>query len=317
MPVFGPVPSRRLGRSLGVNNIPPKHCTYSCVYCQVGRTPRHEVERREFFPPADLATEVIGRIRSCRDAGEPLDWVTFVPDGEPTLDVHLGEEIRMIRPHGVPVAVITNGSLLHRDDVREEVAGANWVSVKVDAVEPRTFRKVDRPHPSLDAETVLGGVEAFAAEYRGTLVTETMLVRDLNDSREEAERIANFLARLRPAVAYLAVPTRPPAEEWVEAPPEERVLAAFEAFRERGLRVELLVGWEGGDVAVSGDPREDILAVTSVHPLREDAVLELLAKAGRGRELLDEMVAAGEILAVEHNGHRFWVRRFPGIHGRS
>ncbi len=317
MPVFGPVPSRRLGRSLGVNNIPPKRCTYSCVYCQVGRTPRQEVERRSFFPPAELCTEVIARVRECRTAGEPLDWVTFVPDGEPTLDVHLGEEIRAIRPHGVPVAVITNGSLLHRDDVRAEVAEANWVSVKVDAVDPATFRRVDRPHPSLDPDTVLDGVATFAGQYRGTLVTETMLVRGLNDSPGEAERIADFLAGIRPAAAYLAVPTRPPAEAWVEPPEEAAVLSAFEAFRARGLRVELLIGWEGGDVAATGDPRQDLLAITSVHPLRDEAVDELLAKGCAGRELLDEMVARGEVLALEHAGHRFWVRRFPGIHGRD
>ncbi len=260
---------------------------------------------------------MIDRVRACRAAGEPLDWVTFVPDGEPTLDVHLGEEIRAIRPHGMPVAVITNGSLLHREDVRAEVGEANWVSVKVDAVEPRAFRRVNRPHPSLDAGTVLRGIEAFAREYRGTLVTETMLVRDLNDSPGEAARTADFLARVRPAVAYLAVPTRPPAEAGVEPPPEDRVLAAFAAFRERGLRVELLVGWEGDEVAATGDPRRDILAVTAVHPLRDDAARALLAKAGAEARLLEEMAAAGEILPVDYRGHRFWVRRFPGIHGRS
>jgi wyosine [tRNA(Phe)-imidazoG37] synthetase (radical SAM superfamily) len=108
MRAFGPVPSRRLGRSLGINNIPPKACTYSCVYCQVGRTSEMQVERRSFYDPEEVVQDVWDRVQRSTEAGETIDYLTFVPDGEPTLDVHLGREIELLKPLGIPIAVITN-----------------------------------------------------------------------------------------------------------------------------------------------------------------------------------------------------------------
>lgn len=128
MITFGPVPSRRLGRSLGVNHVPPKNCSYACVYCQVGATDRMRIDRSRFLDPAEVVDAVARRISSCREEREPVDFVTFVPDGEPTLDLHLGEEIRGVRSLGVPVAMITNGSLLGRPEVREELSAADLVS---------------------------------------------------------------------------------------------------------------------------------------------------------------------------------------------
>jgi wyosine [tRNA(Phe)-imidazoG37] synthetase (radical SAM superfamily) len=119
MLTFGPVPSRRLGRSLGINNIPPKSCTYSCVYCQVGPTPRTEVLPRAFYAPTQIVQEVKAHLARLRERGERVDYLTFVPDGEPTLDSRLGETIDRLRPLGIPIAVISNGSLLSREDVRE------------------------------------------------------------------------------------------------------------------------------------------------------------------------------------------------------
>jgi len=100
--VFGPVPSRRLGRSLGINNIPPKICSYSCVYCQLGRTLRMEIERRAFYEPEELIRAVRERVEELREGGERIDYLTFVPDGEPTLDSNLGEEIAALKDLGIP-----------------------------------------------------------------------------------------------------------------------------------------------------------------------------------------------------------------------
>ncbi|HIC92765.1 MAG TPA: radical SAM protein, partial [Anaerolineae bacterium] len=127
MKAFGPVPSRRLGRSLGVNNIPPKVCTYSCVYCQLGRTTGMQVKRQTFYRPGELLRDVEEKVRSARGAGEAIDYLTFVPDGEPTLDLGLGRAIELLRPLGIKIAVLTNASLLWREDVREELMRADWV----------------------------------------------------------------------------------------------------------------------------------------------------------------------------------------------
>jgi len=147
MLAFGPVPSRRLGQSLGINNIPPKSCSYSCVYCQVGPTVKTATAPRIFHDPEVLAAAVTERVQTLRNQNEKIDFLTFVPDGEPTLDVHLGDAIKLIKPLGVAVVVITNGSLLWQPEVRERLMNANWVSVKVDAVKENAWARINRPYP--------------------------------------------------------------------------------------------------------------------------------------------------------------------------
>jgi wyosine [tRNA(Phe)-imidazoG37] synthetase (radical SAM superfamily) len=138
---FGPVRSRWLGWSLGINNVPRKTCTYSCVYCQVGATDRARLEREASFEPGAVVTAVQERLAECLEHGQPVDCARFVPDGEPTLDRNLGEAIRGVAALGTKVAVLTNGTLLWRDDVREELAPADWVSVKIDTVDEATWQR--------------------------------------------------------------------------------------------------------------------------------------------------------------------------------
>ncbi len=312
--VFGPVPSRRLGRSLGVNNIPPKHCTYSCVYCQLGRTDHLIVSRRKFYDWNFIVREVVNKVNKV--GLNSIDYVTFVPDGEPTLDAFLGREIRKIKEKiPVRVAVITNGSLLWMDDVRSDLLESDWVSVKVDAVTEDTYRRVDRPHPSLRLPAVFGGIKEFARTYNGVLVTETMLVAGLNDSVSELEETAKFIEELSPAKAYIAVPIRPPAEAWAVPPSEKVVLSAYQIFEEHlGDRVELLIGAEGGDFVIDPDkPVESILGIISVHPIRKNVLTKLLSDKGLDpEEVIDMLTGSGEAVLVEFEGEEFLVRRLPG-----
>jgi len=176
MLAFGPVPSRRLGQSLGINNIPPKSCSYSCVYCQVGPTKQTATVPRTFYDPDALAAAVTKRVQALRAQNEKIDFLTFVPDGEPTLDEHLGDAIELLKPLGLPVAVITNGSLLWRPEIRERLAQADWVSVKVDAVHQDAWARINRPAPSLRLSEILEGVRRFASAFEGFLATKTMLI---------------------------------------------------------------------------------------------------------------------------------------------
>ena len=317
MIVFGPVPSRRLGRSLGINHIPPKVCSYACVYCQIGQTTRQQIERRTFYPPDLVVEQVTQRVEQLRAAGETIDYLTFVPDGEPTLDVHLGELIDRLRPLGIEIAVITNGALLDRADVRAELARGDWVSLKVDTVHERMWLNINRPHASLNLPAMLAGMREFAGNFTGTLTTETMLVHMVNDSLPELEAVAEFISGLRPAIAYISVPTRPPAEPWVEPPDEATLNSAYQIFRARLPRVELLTGNEGDAFSSTGNAEQDLLSITAVHPLREDAVAALLAKSGAEFSVVEQLVARRLLVETEYTGERFYVRRLARTEMKS
>jgi len=311
MKVYGPVPSRRLGQSLGVNNIPPKICTYSCVYCQLGRTISLHSERRTFYDPTEIASDAERQIRKARDRDERIDYLTIVPDGEPTLDVNLGREIGLLKELGIKVAVIENASLLWREDVRDDLSEADWVSLKVDAVTEEAWRKVCRPHSALNHETVLRGMADFADMFKGELATETMLIEGLNDSVEEVEKIADFLATLRPSKAYIAIPTRPPAERWVKPASEQSINRAFQIFDGVLDHVEYLIGYEGNAFAFTGNVEEDLLSISSVHPMREEGVAELLSKAGSDWSVVRKLLDEQRLIELEYGGNKFYMRRLP------
>jgi len=306
---FGPVPSRRLGRSLGINNIPPKVCTYSCIYCQLGRTMKMQIERQAFYEPEEIRQDVQDKVELVQGAGGPIDYLTFVPDGEPTLDAYLGQEIESLKPLGLKIAVITNGSLIGRADVRADLMKADWVSLKVDSVREEIWRRIDRPHRSLRLPSILDGMLEFAETYSGELVTETMLVAGVNDGEGHIEEVADFLSRLGPSTAYLAIPTRPPAEDWVQSPDEETINRSHQILSRILGRVEYLIGYEGTAFASTGNVEEDLLSITAVHPMREDAVDELVARDGEEWPVVHRMIAQGQLISIEYEGERFYMRK--------
>jgi wyosine [tRNA(Phe)-imidazoG37] synthetase (radical SAM superfamily) len=195
---------------MGINNIPPKICTYACVYCQLGRTIKMQVQRQPFYKPEQILEDVRSKVEKGHEAGEPIDYLTFVPDGEPTLDLGLGREINLLKSLGIKTAVITNSSLMLRGEVRAALLNADWVSLKADSADEKIWQRIDRPHGMLQLGRIMDGMRDFAEAYTGHLVTETMLVEGLNNGVEQLEKAAGFIAGLRPAIAYLAVPTRPP-----------------------------------------------------------------------------------------------------------
>jgi wyosine [tRNA(Phe)-imidazoG37] synthetase (radical SAM superfamily) len=311
MIAFGPVPSRRLGNSLGINNIPPKICTYSCVYCQLGRTNKMQVKRRIFYNPQKILRAIQDKVKKVKETGASIDYLTFVPDGEPMLDINLGYEIDLLKILGIKIAVITNGSLIWREDVREALMKADWVSLKIDSVQEEFWRRINRPYETLKLSSIQQGMLEFARTYRGELVTETMLVRTVNDSENGLSNIADFLARLRPDRAYLAIPTRPPAEEWAQPPPEEIINQAYHILHERIDQVEYLIGYEGNDFAFTGNLEEDLLSITAVHPMREEAVNDFLTRAGSDWSVIHRLINRGQLIETKYKGRKFYMRRLP------
>lgn len=308
--VYGPVPSRRLGRSLGVNNIPPKICSYSCVYCQLGRTLKLEAEPRSLYEPTRITEQIAAKLKQLQEDGQQADYLTFVADGEPTLDINLGQEIEAAKKLGVKVAVITNGSLLCHESVRQNLQMADWVSLKVDTVSEGVWLRVNRPHHSLKLEAILQGMADFIRGFNGELVTETMLTRSVNDSISELSKVAEFLVTLKPATAYLAVPTRPTAER-AEIVSESAINTAYQVLTGKITKVENLIGYEGNAFACTGNVPEDILSITSVHPMKEEAVTELLKSAGAGWETIKYLIDSRKLVRLEYQGEKFYMRRLP------
>jgi len=310
---YGPVPSRRLGRSLGINNIPAKTCTYSCVYCQLGRTTRMPVDRQPFYDPERIFAEVQEKVGRCRAVGESIDYLAFVPDGEPTLDVNLGKEIELLRNLGVKIAVLTNASLIDRDDVKDALAKVDLVSLKVDAVSEDIWHKVNRPQRSLNLSSMLAGMRDFAKMFKGQVISETMLIEKFNDTDEEIRKIAAFLMGLQPSKAYIAIPTRPPAENWVHAAGEDKINLAYQILSGSlgPDRVEYLIGYEGDAFASTGRIEEDLLSITSVHPMRREAVEGLLRKTDSDWPVVESLIKKEKLIQIGYGGHDFYMRKLP------
>ena len=304
---FGPVPSRRLGHSLGINNIPPKICTYSCIYCQLGRTNNFQVERKKFYEPQDILNSVKEKIKSTNNG--IIDYITFIPNGEPTLDINLRKEIELVKSSGIKVAVISNASLMWRDDVRDELSKADWVSVKIDAISQDIWHRVNRPYKTLKLNKILNGISKFSKTFEGELATESMLIKNLNDSQREIEKIADFIKKLHSKKSYISIPTRPPAEKWTEPTGEININIAYQIFNERGIDVELITGYEGNAFSSTGNLEEDILSITAVHPIREDGINELLKKTGKHWDLIEDLLKKGKIIETEYKNKKFYLRK--------
>ncbi len=295
---------------MGINNIPPKSCSYSCLYCQVGTTRDQIINPRAFYAPEAVFQQVSQQLKKVRGNNEVVDYLTFVPDGEPTLDINLGRAIDLLQPLGVPVAVITNASLLWQQDVRAALCKADWVSLKVDSINSAVWKKLNRPHHALHIDDVMAGIRSFAREYQGELVTETMLISGINDTKQDLEAVADFLAETGISCNYLSIPTRPTAEGGLQAPDEAVLNRCYQIMAAALPRVEYLTGYEGDAFASSGDVCKDILSITAVHPLRESAVDELLKRADADWSVVDKLVANNELKQVVYHGEHFYVRCF-------
>jgi len=307
--VFGPVPSRRLGRSLGINNIPPKICTYSCIYCQIGRTFNMSSERNIFYQPEYILESVKSKVKDTINKGGSIDYLTFVPDGEPTLDKNLGMEIDRLKSLGIKIAIITNSSLLWLDEVRDDLYKADLVSVKVDSIDPDIWKKINRPCKALDIEEIKSGLIKFSKNFKGTLFTETMLVRDYNDKPLDLINTASFIKRLNPQKSFISVPIRPPAEKSADIPKEETINLTYQIFYENNLETELLIGYEGNDFFYSENVEEELLSIVSVHPMREDALDSYLRKAGREFDIVKNMLEKDKIREIIYKDKKYYLRK--------
>jgi len=303
--VYGPVPSRRLGRSLGVDLVPFKTCSYDCIYCQLGRTTDKTVERRAYFD----VPEIIAEVKTHLAAGVPPDFITLAGSGEPTLHSGLGILIRGLKNlTEIPIAVLTNGSLLWRSDVRDDLAAADLVIPSLDAGDEALFQYVNRPHPEISFERMVEGEIEFARQFRGEIRLELFMLDGVTGIPSEAEKMAGWARRIRPARVELNTVTRPPGEDF--------------AFPVAAQRMEALKTLFDGPVDVIGEgpsppasgkdfsetAEEEILAMLRRRPCTcEDVAAGLSLHLTEAIKQLDHLNKAGKIARILVDGRGYYA----------
>lgn len=258
---YGPVPSRRLGRSLGVDLVPPKTCDFDCIYCQLGRTDRTTVERREYTPVDEAVAEVRRRLE---EGAEP-DWVTLGGSGEPTLHSGFGDIAARIEAFAEPpLALLTNGSLFYLPEVRAACAPLDLVLPSLDAGDEETFQRINRPHSSLTFERLVEGLVRLREEFSGRMWLEVFIIGGVNSSDEQVQRIGRRIERIDPDRVQINTAVRPPAEAGLRVPSPQRL---EEIRRMLGPRAEVIARGAGTQPTAGGEARrEEILDMLRRRP---------------------------------------------------
>lgn len=294
--IFGPVPSRRMGSSLGISPIPEKTCNYSCVYCQLGRTDQMTNVRRDFFPVEDILAEFQTEIQHI-----DCDVVTIVGEGEPTLYSNLGLLIDgMHKITDKPIAVITNGALLYDPEVRADLMRADLVLPSCDAYDEESFNKIDRPIGSIKFQEVQEGLVEFSKEYKGQLWLEIMLIDGMNTSEEALQKMKNYIDKVRHDRVYINTPVRPPAEEEVNEATEKSISRACGLME--GISIEQLAA--GDFHSEYPDHIEALVHICSRHPMNQFEVNTFLdsRKVNSKAQIIEQLKMDSRIQAINYKG---------------
>ena len=300
--LFGPVPSRRFGRSLGVDLTPYKTCSLDCVFCQLGRTTNKTLDRREY-----IATDrVVEELRQWLAGGGRADYVTLSGSGEPTLHSRFGEVIDVVHRHGaMAAAVLTNGTLLTHEEVRDAAARADVVKISLSAWDQEAFERVNRPHEALRFDRVLDGMHRFRASFAGKVWLEVFLVAGLNDHPSDVEKIAALAARIGPDRIHLNTAVRPPAEPFVEPVPKDRLAPLCGLFRPAAETI--------AEVDIRRDPKLPINEQTILSMLqRRPCTSEQIAQGfgmhfNEVAKYLGRLIRSGRIREVRKNGAVYYA----------
>jgi wyosine [tRNA(Phe)-imidazoG37] synthetase (radical SAM superfamily) len=261
--LYGPVPSRRLGRSVGIDLVPHKICTYDCIYCQIGKTTEKTLTRKEYVP----VKEIIEEVKQFLEEGtSSIDYLSLTGSGEPTLHSQIGSVIEGIKAiTSIPVAVITNGSLLYEEEVRQGLLRADIVLPSLDAASSEVFMKINRPRSGFSVEKVIEGLVEFRKAYKGQIWLEMLFCKGVNDGKEELLRMKKVLDRIRPDRIHLNTVVRPPSEKWA-VPLNQKEMEEIRAFF--GEKAEIISEFDRHPPAVAErDIKQEILEILKRRPL--------------------------------------------------
>ena len=302
---FGPVNSRRLGLSLGVDLLVKKTCSFNCIYCEIGASPIITCKRSEYTPTADIIAEIDSVLRD-QSNSKPIDVITITGSGEPTLHSGLGKIIHHIkRSTDLPIAVLTNGSLLHRAEVREDLLEADIVIPSLDAARENSFRKINRPASCNSLQDIIDGLAVFSHEFKGRIWLEILVVKGLNDGPEDIAALQQAVRRIRPERVQLNTVARPPLEEWA-APVSQKELQQIAEMLPG--KVEIIADFSQKRPEKSRSANEsELLEILQRRPCTSSDIREALSLDRDFVETaLENLVQSGKATFVNHQGKKYY-----------
>ena len=303
--VYGPVPSRRLGNSLGIDPLPLKTCNYQCIYCQLGKTNNFTNIRKNYFPKKDILTEIEKAIKLNKNK---FDYITFVGSGEPTLYKDLKDLIiRAKELSEKPICVITNGSLLYEKEVQNALISSDVVLPSLDAGDETSFIKTNRPHPSISFDNLIQGFIDFRKIFEGKFWIELMLMKGINDTKEELLKIKEKLDLIKPDRIDINVPIRPPVEKWVKIP-DKNIISLLNAIF--GDYTNIFFPEEGTFKIYSSNFEKEVLSILKRHPMRQNQIIETFSSSGFSKDVvisnLKKLKSENKIKEISYNKQIFW-----------
>ncbi|MFX0024635.1 MAG: radical SAM protein [Candidatus Hermodarchaeota archaeon] len=303
--IYGPVPSRRLGTSLGIDPIPSKTCNYQCIYCQLGRTTNFTNIRSNYFPKDQIIAELENAIELHEKS---IDYITFVGSGEPTLYKDLKDLILKVKELSTkPICVITNGSLLDQKEVQDALMISDTVLPSLDAGDEYSFIKINRPHPSLQFKNIIQGLRDFSEIFEGKIWIEIMLINGINDSKEELLKIKDKIDVINPDRIDINVPIRPPMEKWVKIPDKNILSILNEIFIEYS---NINFPEEGKFNIYSSNFEDELISILKRHPMRQDQIIETFSSPNFNKKkilsLLKKLKFQKKITEIYYNNKTFW-----------
>lgn len=259
--VFGPVPSRRLGLSLGINIIPHKTCNYNCVYCEVGKTTNLTNKRQSFYNIEDIKRDFLEHI----DKVGKFDFITFSGSGEPTLNKDIGDLIRFVKSFNLAkIAVLTNGSLLYMQEVRQDLYEANIVIPSLDAALEPTFKRINQPHKELNLKNIIEGLRMFVQEFSGEVWLEIVFARGINDKKQDIEALKNTIEYIRPKKVQIGTVERPPAFSGIEKLSNDTLMDIYMALKD--YNVEFIKPFSDKNLNFGDFLEKSIVKMISIRP---------------------------------------------------
>ncbi|MEW6067703.1 MAG: radical SAM protein [Nitrospirota bacterium] len=299
--VYGPVPSRRLGFSLGVDLVPYKTCTLNCIYCQLGRTTKKTIQRKLYTQKDNVLQE----IKEVLNRKQHIDYITFSGSGEPTLNSDIGILIREIKKlTTIPVAVLTNGTLIFREDVQNDLAVADVVLPSLDAASQEVFRKINRHHQALKINTIIDGLKKFRILYKGQLWLEIMLVKSFNDNKKELIKIKDVVSGIKPNRVYLNTVVRPPSEIYAKPLSRDEMI---EVKNFLDTSCEVIAEFHGEKVAEAQNVEDAIVEMAKRRPVTVIDIANVIGiSEANAKQMIKRLKAKSRLKEKQYQGEKYY-----------